>query len=242
MLSLNIDLTGIIIIVGNYGGGKTEVSINLAVNRRQAGRSVRIADLDLVNPYFRTREARTALKELGIDVVLPPEQYMNADLPILSPAVSGMLRKPGEVAILDVGGDDVGATVLASLADVLKGKEYRMLQVVNPFRPFTETAEGCMMIRREIESAAKLRINGIIGNPNLIDDTSAQDVYSGWEFVERLSREAKLPLEFVTVEEELLANIDAGRISCPVLPIRRQLVPPWKKAKTPASGGFQPPP
>ncbi|MBW1765948.1 MAG: cobalamin biosynthesis protein CbiA, partial [Deltaproteobacteria bacterium] len=112
---MEINLTGIVIIVGNYGSGKTEISINLAVNRKLKGIDVRIADLDLVNPYFRTREARGQLSELGIDVVLPPEKYLQADLPILSPSISGMIRQPNQLTLLDAGGDGVGATVLATL-------------------------------------------------------------------------------------------------------------------------------
>ena len=126
-----IDLSGIVIIAGNYGSGKTEVSINLAVERKRAGLAVRIADLDLVNPYFRTREAKDTLASLGIEVVLPPEEYLQADLPILSPLVAGMIRQPEQLTLLDVGGNDVGARVLAALGDVIKGQSVQMLQVVN---------------------------------------------------------------------------------------------------------------
>jgi len=108
---LEISLNGIVVIVGNYGSGKTEVAINLAVNRKRSGLDVRIADLDLVNPYFRTREARKALEALGIKVVLPPQEYLHADLPILSPTVAGMIRQPDGLTLLDVGGDDAGFTV-----------------------------------------------------------------------------------------------------------------------------------
>jgi hypothetical protein len=98
---MEITLSGIVIIVGNYGSGKTEISINLAANRKQAGVDVRVADLDLVNPYFRTREAKDALGSLGIDVVLPEDKYLQADLPILSPLVAGMIRGPSELTLLD---------------------------------------------------------------------------------------------------------------------------------------------
>jgi hypothetical protein len=227
---MEIDLEGIVIIVGNYGSGKTEVSVNLAVNRREAGLEVRLADLDLVNPYFRTREAREALARFGIEVVLPADKYLQADLPLLTPAISGMLRKPARLTLLDVGGDDAGATVLASLADSLVGKRFRMLQVVNPFRPFTNSVSGCMKIRREIESASRMMIDGIIGNPNLIDETVPEDIYAGYELVSSLSKESGLPLELVTVPDTLMQRTDPGKFSCPVLPIARQLVPPWKKA------------
>ena len=227
---MEINLTGIVVVVGSYGSGKTEVSINLAVHRKRAGVDVRIADLDLVNPYFRTREAKGPLSEMGIEVVLPPDQYLHADLPILSPLVAGMIRQPAELTLLDVGGDDAGATILATLEDAFKNRLIRVLQVVNPLRPFTETFEGCLKVRKEIEQAAKLAVDGIIGNANLIDETSADDIYDGYEFVYGLSEQSGLALEFITVARELLPAIDVRRFSCPVLSIERQLVPPWKKA------------
>ncbi len=226
---MEIDLTGIVIIVGNYGSGKTEVSINLAVHRKRAGVDVRIADLDLVNPYFRTREAKDPLAKLGIEVVLPPAQYLQADLPILSPMVAGMIRQPSELTLLDVGGDDVGATVLATLEDEFKDKSLNVLQVVNPLRPFTETIEGCLKIRAEIEKASRLTINGLIGNANLIDETAPDHIYDGYDFVKTLSDRSGLPIVFITVARPLLTLIDMRRFACPVLPIERQLVPPWQK-------------
>lgn len=234
MLAIGIagveQIKGIFIIVGNYGSGKTEVSINLAVNQKRAGVDVKIADLDLVNPYFRTREARKALSKLGIEVVVPEEKYLQADLPILSPVISGLIRQPSELTLIDAGGNDVGATVLAALADSFRNKRVHMLQVVNPFRPFTDTIESCLKMRDEIERASKMTINGIIGNANLIDETSVDDIYNGYDFIKRLSGETRLPLKFITAPVELLPDIDMGHFSCPVLPIERQLVPPWKKA------------
>jgi hypothetical protein len=227
---VEIDLTGIVVVVGNYGSGKTEVSINLAVHRKRAGVDVRIADLDLVNPYFRTREAKGPLSEMGIEVVLPPDQYLQADLPILSPLVAGMIRQSAELTLLDVGGDDVGATVLATLKDAFKNRPVRVLQVVNPLRPFTETIEGCLKVRVEIEQAGKLAVDGIIGNANLIDETCADDIYGGYDFVKELSEQSGLALECITVARKLLPAVDIRRFSCPVLPIERQLVPPWQKA------------
>ena len=226
---MDINLNGLVVIVGNYGSGKTEVSINLAVNRKRAGLNVGIADLDLVNPYFRTREARMTLTDLGIKVILPPEQYLHADLPVLSPTIAGMIRDSGDLMILDVGGDDAGARVLSALADAFSGKRVHMLQVVNPLRPQTSTVSGCVTMRNEIEKAAQLTITGLIGNANLIDETSAEDIYSGYEFVEAVSQESGLPLEFITVSQELLPEIDMKRFVCAVLPIARQLVPPWLK-------------
>ncbi len=226
---MKIQLKGVVVIVGNYGSGKTEVAINLAVYHKRAGIDVRIADLDVVNPYFRTREAKGPLGNLGIDVVLPPKQYLQADLPILSPEVAGSIRRPGELTLLDVGGDDAGATILASLENEFKATSHQVLQVINPLRPFTETHQGCLKIRAAIESASKLTVNGLIGNANLIDDTSLDDIYDGYRFVSELSEHSGLPLELITAGRALMPSLDMGRFACPVLPIDRQLVPPWQK-------------
>jgi len=236
---LEIHLNGVVAIVGSYGSGKTEVSINLAVNCKRAGADVRVADLDLVNPYFRTREARKQLENLGIRVVLPPQEYLQADLPVLSPEIAGMIKNAAGLSLLDVGGDDAGAMVLAALADAFKGIRLQMLQVINPLRPNTSTVAGCMKIRDEIENAARLKITGLIGNANLIDETDAGTIIEGYEFVRELSQTSGLRLEFITVAQELLPVLDLKRIGCPVLPIARQLVPPWLKAKELGSQGGQ---
>jgi hypothetical protein len=105
-----------------------------------------------------------------------------------------------------------------------------MLQVVNPLRPQTATVEGCLKIKDEIEAAAKLTITGLIGNANLIDETGTQQIYEGYDFLQQVSAASGLPLEFITIAQELLGVTDVQQFVCPVLPIVRQLVPPWKVA------------
>ena len=226
-----MDYNDIVVIVGNYGSGKTEVSINLAVAEKQTGKAVQVADLDLVNPYFRTREARKQLRMLGIDVILPQERYMKADLPILSPGVAAMIRTKDILAILDVGGDSVGATVLAALAESFKNRSIKMLQVVNPYRPYTDTLEGCEKIRTEIETTAKMNITGIISNANMMQDTTMEHIRQGYDFILRLVDRSGLPLEFITVPDALEKANDMTQFSCPLLTIKRQLVPPWLQAE-----------
>ncbi|NNF99858.1 MAG: cobalamin biosynthesis protein CbiA [Desulfobacteraceae bacterium] len=228
---MDFSLDGIVIIVGNYGSGKTEIAVNIAVQHKRTGMGVRLADLDLVNPYFRSREAREVLTQMGIEVVLPPPQYMNADLPILDRGVSGMIRNSNGLTILDAGGDDVGATVIAALADALKDKPLQVFQVINPFRPYTDSLEGCQKIREEIESAAKIKITGLIGNANLIDDTGPDHIYNGQKFIQELSGQSGLPVLCITVSNNLLSAIDKAKLSYPVLPIYRQMVPPWRKTE-----------
>jgi hypothetical protein len=229
---LGIKLSGVIVIVGNYGSGKTEVSINLAVYRKRMGIQVKIGDLDLVNPYFRTREAKQALSNFGIDVVLPPVQFLQADLPILTPEISGMVQSPADLSILDVGGDHVGATVLSSLANAFSNQNVLMIQVVNPFRPFTNSIDGCLTIQKEIEKASRLTVKGIIGNANLIDETTPETIYEGYSFVKDLARQSNLPLICITAAIDIIDQLDTQQFDCPLLPIERQLVPPWKKPKS----------
>ncbi len=227
---MDIDLKGIVIIVGNYGSGKSETAVNLAAQSIKSGKSVKIADLDLVNPYFRTREARIPLESLGVSVVLPDKQYMYADLPILTPAVAGMIQNPADLTILDAGGDDVGVTVLAALEDFLKKKQISMLQVINPYRPFTQDVQGCLKILREIEISSKLKVTGLISNANLIDATEPEHIIKGYELVKEVSRETGLKLEFITACPQVLKKMDTKQFDCPILPIDRTLLPPWKRS------------
>ena len=228
---LDIRLQGIVVVVGNYGSGKTEVAINLALACRQGGDPVRVVDLDLVNPYFRTREARDLLRANDIDLVLPPASYLHADLPIVSPAVSGAIRQAGPLTILDVGGDDAGATVLASLADAFRGRAVQMLQVINPHRPLTDSVAGCLAMRQEIEAASRLAVTGWIGNAHLMAATSADTIRAGYVFASEVSRASSLPLAFITAPWTLMDALENDAIQCPVLPIRRQLTPPWLSAE-----------
>lgn len=225
-----VQIEGLVLIVGNFGSGKTEVAVNLAIQRRRDKMRVQIADLDLVNPYFRAREVRGLLSRLGIETVLPPEELLQADLPILSPRIAGMIRQAAPLTLIDVGGGKVGATVLSALADAFQGRSYQMLQVVNPLRPETATVDGCLQMRRQIESASRMRVTGWIGNANLIDETGPEEIRQGHAFIQRLSADSGLPVIFITVPSALLAAIDLQQIEYPVLPIERQLVPPWKKA------------
>lgn len=225
---MNIDLKGIVIICGNYGSGKTETAVNLAVKRKADGADVKIADLDLVNPYFRTREASMYLESLGITVVLPDRQYMHADLPILAPAVAGMIQQPSELTILDAGGDDVGVIVLAALKNHLSLKKVQLLQVINPYRPYTDTVNGCIRMKEEIEAASKMKITGLISNANLIDETTPAHIYRGYDLLKDVSAATGLKIAFITASSHLIPQLELDRFACPVLEINRQMNLPWK--------------
>ena len=217
----------VVLIVGNYGSGKTEVAVNLAI-RLSETQAVTIADLDIVNPYFRCREARVEMERFGIRVINPVGGYEAADLPIILPEIRGALLHTEGALILDVGGDDVGARVLSSLADVLSGRPYTMLQVLNVRRPFTETVEGCLRIGSEIEAASRLRITGLVSNTHLLEETDAATILEGIRLAREVGKVAGLPVAFMTAEESLRGTFDADGAGCPVLWIKRRMLPPWK--------------
>lgn len=226
-------MNGVTAIVGNYGSGKTEISINLALYLKAQGLAVSIADLDLVNPYFRTREARMTLYSAGINALLPPEKLLEADLPVVTPQILGKLRaelKPREAVILDIGGDPAGATVLASLAEALaKVATLRTVQIVNPFRPYTADAAGCMDMRAKIEKASKLKVTHWAVNAHLLHETAPEHIMRGYQLGLELEAVSGLPLLFVAVTEPILKKLDVSRFKCPLLVISRQLSLPWEQ-------------
>ena len=224
---LDLNLKGIVVIVGDYGSGKTEVAINLGVKRKLDGLDVLLADLDLVNPYFRTREARCQLSALGIDIILPPRKYLYADLPILSPKVGGLIKKPATLSILDTGGDGVGTRVLAALADMFSANPVEMLQVINPFRPFTTDVHGCLVIRDRIEAASRLKVTGLIANAHFLENTRPEDVMQGYKLVQAVALATGLPVVFITAVTDLLPAVQACGLNCPILPMERRLHLPW---------------
>lgn len=218
----------LVAIAGNYGSGKTELSVNLALHLAAAGRRVQIADLDIVNPYFRCREARAPMERRGIRVVVPPGAQAFADLPIVLPEIRGMLRPPrGTVSIFDVGGDDVGARALASLRPGLAEGAYEFWQVINARRPFTDSVAGCVAMRRSIEAASRWNVTGLVVNTHLIDDTTVDVVMDGWRLAAAVRSETGLPIRLVAVMD-LLANVlDSDAIDAPILHMRRHMLPPW---------------
>lgn len=217
------------LFLGNFGSGKSEVAVNFAFHLadRFPGLGVSVADLDLVNPYFRSREAREQLSQAGINLVLPDDRYLDADLPILVPGVRSLLMAGDGYAVLDVGGDDTGARVLGALSDALTPGSYRALQVVNANRPFTRTAQGVVQIGKEIEYTGQIQFTGYVCNTHLMDHTSLGNLLEGIELVRQAQQITGLPLEFVTAPTHLVAEL-SQHISEEILPLSRFLTPPWK--------------
>jgi hypothetical protein len=213
-------------LVGNYGSGKTEIAVNLALRLAAAGRRVQLADLDLVNPYFRSREARRLLEARGIRVVVPKGALEWAELPIVLPEVLGMLAPPpGTISLFDVGGDDVGARVLGSLRAGAEASGSELWQVLNAQRPFTRDAEGCLAMRDAIERSSRMRVTGFVVNAHLMDETTPKTVLEGLGVAREAARRAGVPIRLVAVTEALEPAVRG--IAEPVLAMTRRMLPPW---------------
>jgi len=230
----------VIAIVGNYGSGKTEVSVNLSLQLARRGSRVQIADLDIVNPYFRCREASLLMEASGIRVVAPPGAQAWADLPIILPEIRGMLHPaPGTISIFDVGGDDVGARALASFRTSIADGEYELWQVINAKRPFTDTVAGCLAMRQAIEDASRFKVTGWIVNSHLIDQTTTDAILDGWRLAQSVSAATALPIRLVAVMDEWADAPELRIIDAPVLRLTRLMTPPWSVPRPPSLARLQ---
>lgn len=197
------------IIAGHYGSGKTNIAVNLALKFRGEGKEVKIADLDIVNPYFRTKDSAQLLSENGIELISPAFANTNVDLPALPQELYKVVQQKGFTAILDVGGDDRGAYALGRYTPyILEENNYEMCFVVNFFRPLTRTAEEAVEIMREIESACRIPFTAIINNSNLGNATTIADIKAGDEEAKKLSKLTSLPIIYTCAVRELCDKID----------------------------------
>ncbi len=215
-----------IIIIGNYGSGKSEVAVNWTLQMRAQGVDpLSIADLDIVNPYFRCREAVDLLLEKGVNVVAPRGGRFFADLPIILPEVKGLIQNQEGTAVFDVGGEDVGAKVLNSFQGFFQ--EYELLIVLNASRPFTNNMESMRTMLRKLEAASGLRITGFIGNTHLMEETSTEVILNGLELLRGISDETGLPIRFITARAPFYDAVLEQSSGVDVLRLERLLSPPW---------------
>jgi hypothetical protein len=221
---------GIIVIVGSYGSGKSEVAVNLSRHlvATQAD-PVAIADLDIVNPYFRSREAAHQLQTLGIRTINPTGGQAYADIPIVLPEIRGAIEQNRGKLVLDVGGDDVGARILSSLADAFVENGYELLLVLNANRPFTSDVDGCLKMMHEIESASRLRFTGIVANSHLMESTTPEVVRSGLALARLVSERSGLPVVFLSATTDIIDDPGLGDMGVPILPLQRLLLKPWER-------------
>ena len=194
--------------MGHYGSGKTNIAVNLAYDLKKSYDNVAIADLDIVNPYFRTKDSEEIFREDGIRLICSEFANSNVDIPAMPSDIYSLIDDKTLKAIIDVGGDDRGALAVGRLSkQIANENDYEMLFVINTFRPLTRDTEGLMEVLGEIEAAAGLKFTGLINNSNLGPETSKEDVINSNAKAIELSKITGLPLVLTTVKQELYEQL-----------------------------------
>ncbi len=211
------------IFMGHYGSGKTFVSVNYAIELARQGKPVSIYDLDIVNPYFRTVDAKNKLATAGVELVVSKFAQTNVDIPAMNAKSYQMIDNKSRFAVADIGGDDRGALALGRFSEKLKEDgDYDALWVINKFRPETRNIEDALLLKEEIEKTAKLSFTGIVNNANLGIETTEETILSGLDFVINLSKTCGIPVKFTSARKDLITENLKKKIKqiLPVDPIK----------------------
>ena len=209
------------LFAGHYGSGKTNIAVNYALKLAAEGKKVCIADLDIVNPYFRTKDSAKELAAAGIDLISPQFANSNVDLPALPAEAYRLVTDKASYGIMDIGGDDRGAYALGRYVPaIVEENNYRMIFVANCYRPLTRTPEEALEVMREIEEACKLRFTDIINNSNLGTETKPETVLASLDYVNKLSALSGLPVFATTAVAEVAAQLTD--LKEPVIPLQLQ--------------------
>ncbi len=200
------------LLCGHYGSGKTNIAVNMALDLKRQYENTVIADLDIVNPYFRTKDSKDMLEEAGIRLVVSQYAGTNLDIPAMPQEMYSLTDDRRVKAILDIGGDDRGALALGRLAPAIrKENDYEMLMVINCYRPLTRDAASTIEVMREIEYAGGIPFTGLINNSNLGDETTAQVVLDSMDYARETAAQSGLPICCTTVEKSLYNEL-SGKI------------------------------
>ena len=209
------------LFAGHYGSGKTNIAVNYALGLAGEGKAVCIADLDIVNPYFRTKDSAKELEAAGITLISPQFANTNVDLPALPAEAYRLVTDKKTYGIMDIGGDDRGAYALGRYVPaILEENNYRMVFVANCYRPLTRTPEEAMEVMAEIEAACGLKFTDIINNSNLGTETTPEIVRASRDYMEKLSALSGLPIFATTAVTQVAQEL--SDLTEPVLPLQLQ--------------------
>ncbi len=213
------------LFAGHYGSGKTNVAVNYALMLKEKGLDVAIADLDIVNPYFRTKDSADELEKKGIKLISSEFAGSNVDLPALPAEIYSLVDIHDRYAIFDIGGDDRGATALGRYADAIGSENnYELLLVLNKYRPLSRTPELAIEIMHEIETTAGMKFTGIVNDSNLGAETTAEDVLESVTFAEKVSEMTGLPIRFTTVTQKIYDEVRDKIDNLMVIHLQKKIV------------------
>lgn len=194
----------ITLFAGHYGSGKTNIAVNYALEMKRYEERVLLADLDIVNPYYRAKDSASDMERAGIKVISSFFANSNVDLPALPQEIYSIVDDKSWKAVIDVGGDDRGALALGRLVPkIIEENDYEMLLVINRFRPLTRDVDGIREVVSEIEAACRLPFTAIVNNSNLGAETTAEDIIDGMTYANEVSEQCGLPIKMTTVEKSL---------------------------------------
>lgn len=192
------------LLCGHYGSGKTNVAVNIAFDLKKHYNNVCIADLDIVNPYFRAKDSLADFEQKGIRLICSEYANSNVDIPALPADIYTITADKTMQCVLDIGGDDRGALALGRIREeILNENDYEMLMVINRFRPLTPDADSTLEIMKEIETAAKIKFTGLVNNSNLGEFTTKEDVLGSVAYAEEVSKKSGIPVVLTTVNGTL---------------------------------------
>ena len=190
-----MDTKRLTLFAGHYGSGKTNIALNYAFNLRKQGFDTVIADIDTVNPYFRTKDSAKELEDAGIELIASDFAGSNVDLPALPAAMYDIIFQSNKYAVIDIGGDDRGAFALGRYTpEILRENNYNMLMVINMYRPLTSTPEDTIEILNEIEAASGIPFNGLVNNSNLGPSTDVETIAASLPYAKKVSELSGLPI------------------------------------------------
>lgn len=214
------------IFAGGFGSGKSELAVNYALKSARSGLNIVLADLDMVNPYFVSRQLRSVLEKAGIRLLAPQGELSFSDVPSMPREILGIIQQDNHLMI-DVAGDEVGCLALGYLRQyILARDEYDFMLVVNPYRPFSQDVDGVALLRGNLEHTSGLKFSAIISNPNLMGETTAEIIISGHEKVRMISTALDLPIRYLAVEKRFVDGLFPW-IETLVEPIDLHLQPDW---------------
>ncbi len=214
------------IIIGHYGSGKTEFSINYAIKLKKQHEKVALVDLDVINPYFRSRLQESMLNEKGIAMIASNIKGSGSDLPAVSGGVLGPLQNQSTQVVLDVGGDSTGARTLGRYEEYFQDGAYDMFCVVNVNRGQTETVEGILRNVYAIEKTSRAKVTGLINNTHLLRETTVEDVLKGQKIVKQAADKLGVPIRYVVALEEVAASLPSN-IEGEIFPIKLYMREKW---------------
>lgn len=216
------------ILTGHFGSGKTEIAINLAIKEAKHFSKVALNDLDVINPYFRSRDVGEHLGKLGVELIAPKGILASADLPIVSPEIYRVLQDKSYRVIIDVGGDKDGATALGQYYHHLKEEDYELLFVINSNRPYVSTVEGVINTIHQIETVSRLKVTGLINNTNLgCSETTVDILLDGIKLSEEVSEKLGIPFLYSTISDKISDNDEFGALTN-INYIKRFMTLPWE--------------